>query len=180
MKYRPGRKASGEWVVHQLRGLPQPSPGVLKERRERLDRRVRMWWSIAYGSFNPRRRQPARRNDDGSFHALDWHSSHLMAVAIGILLMCFADAFMTLVLLSNGAQEVNPFMASFVYRSVTVFTALKMAMTGISVVLMVFLARYRFMRVIRVEIALYAVLMGYTTLIGYELWMVSKIGDPYL
>ena len=103
-----------------------------------------------------------------------------MAVAVGILLLCFADAFMTLVLLSNGAQEVNPFMATFVYRSVTVFTALKMAMTGVSVVLMVFLARYRFMRIIRVEIALYAVLVGYLVLIGYELWMVSKIGDSSL
>lgn len=180
MKNRSGRKASSDWVVHQLRGLPQPSPGVLRERRARLDRRVRLWWSIAYGSFNPRRRRPARRGDDGGFHSLDWHSSHLMAVAVGILLLCFADAFMTLVLLSNGAQEVNPFMATFVYRSVTVFTALKMAMTGVSVVLMVFLARYRFMRVIRVEIALYAVLVGYMALIAYELWMVSKIGDSSL
>jgi sensor histidine kinase YesM len=87
---------------------------------------------------------------------------------------------MTLVLLSDGAQEVNPIMATVVYRSVTFFTSLKMAMTGVGVVLMVFLARYRFMRLIRVEMALYAVLAGYLTLIGYELWLVSKIGEPTL
>jgi hypothetical protein len=66
-------------------------------------------------------------------------------------------------------------MARLVYGSVTVFTALKMAITGASVVLMVFLAHYRFMRLIRVEIALYAVLVGYVGLIGYELWLVSKL-----
>ena len=173
-------KPANDPVVHLLRGHPQASPGVLNERRDRPDRRMRLWWSVVYGSFNPRRRRPARSGDDGGFHSLDWHASHLMAVAIGILLLCCADAFMTLVLLSDGAQEVNPIMATVVYRSVTFFTSLKMAMTGVGVVLMVFLARYRFMRLIRVEMALYAVLAGYLTLIGYELWLVSKIGEPTL
>jgi hypothetical protein len=40
-------------------------------------------------------------------------------------------------------------------------------------VVMVFLARYRFMRVIRVELVLYAVLTVYAWLIGYEIWMLG-------
>jgi hypothetical protein len=149
----------------------------LHERRARADRRRRVWWSVWYGSFNPRRRSPARRGGDSRFHSLDWHSSHLLAVAIGILLLSVADAFMTLLLLQVGAAEVNPIMAALIYRSVATFTAMKMGMTGVGVLLMVFLARYRFLRLLRVEWALYGVLLGYATLIGYEIWMLKSAAE---
>jgi Domain of unknown function (DUF5658) len=143
------------------------------ERRARADRRHRVWWSVCYGSFNPRRRAPQRRLDDSRFQSLDWHSSHLLAVAIGILLLSVADAFLTVVLLQGGAAEVNPIMAALIYRSVATFAALKMAMTGAGVLLMVFLARYRFMRLLRVEWVLYGVLIAYVSLISYEVWMLK-------
>src|ERR1700730_18109028 len=145
-------------------------PHLSHERRAPADRRRRVWWSVWYGSFNPRRRSPARRQGDSRFHSLDWHSSHLLAVAIGILLLSIVDAFLTMMLLQGGADEVNPVMALLIYRSVAMFAALKMGMTGMGVVLMVFLARYRFMRLLRVEWALYAVLAAYLTLISYEVW----------
>jgi hypothetical protein len=104
---------------------------------------------------------------------LDWHSSHLLAVAIGILLLSVMDAFLTLVLLQGGASEVNPVMAALIYRSVAMFTALKMGMTGAGVLLMVFLARYRFMRLLPVAWVLYGVLVAYVTLISYEVWMLK-------
>jgi hypothetical protein len=151
-----------------------PERPITRTPRQRTERRHRIWWSVAYGSFNPRRRQPRRRDDDSRFSSLDWHSPHLMAVAICILLLCMADTFLTLILLSHGAEEANPVMAPLVGGSVTVFTSLKMTVTGASVVLMVFLARYRFMRVLRVELALYGVLLTYMTLIGYELWLLKR------
>jgi hypothetical protein len=139
-----------------------------RERRDRAERRRRRWWSVLYGSFNPRRRAPTRRLGDSRFHVLDWHSPHLLAVAIGIVLLSVGDAFMTLALLQGGADEVNPIMAALIYRSVAMFAALKMGMTSAGVILMVFLARYRFMRLLRVEWALYAVLLTYLGLVGYE------------
>jgi hypothetical protein len=143
------------------------------ERRDRADRRRRVWWSVWYGSFNPRRRTPPRRLDDSRFHSLDWHAAHLLAVAISILLLSVTDAFLTVVLLQGGADEVNPIMAALIYRSVGVFAALKMGLTGVSVALMVFLARYRFMRLLRVEWVLYGVLIAYVSLISYEVWMLK-------
>src|SRR5271156_2056368 len=143
------------------------------ERRGVADRRRRVLWSVCYGSFNPRRRTLPRRLDDLRFHSLDWHSAHLLAVAIGILLLCVADAFLTLALLQGGAAEVNPIMALLLGRSVAAFAVLKLAMTGVGTVSMVILARYRFMRLLRVEWVLYAVLIGYATLIGYEIWMLK-------
>ncbi|MEO7206028.1 MAG: DUF5658 family protein [Steroidobacteraceae bacterium] len=96
---------------------------------------------------------------------------------MGILLLSAADAFLTATLLLHGADEVNPIMAVLVYRSVAVFAAFKMAMTGTSIVGLVFLSRYRFMRVLRVELVLYAVLAVYTWLIGYEIWMLKGASD---
>ncbi len=123
---------------------------------------------MLYGSFHPRRRTPPRRLDESRFHWLDWHSAHLLAVAICILLASVLDAFLTVVLLMDGADEVNPLMAVIIYRSVGVFAALKMLMTGAGLVVMVTLARYRFMRLVRVEWVLYGVLAAYICLINYE------------
>jgi len=167
--------AANDWVLHQLRGLPSPAPGVLGERRT-ADRRRRLYWSMIYGSFNPRRRRPARRRGDAGYQVLDWHAAHLLAVAVGILLLCAGDALLTLALLSAGAREANPVMAMIVGRDAAVFAACKTALTGVGVVLLVAAARYRFMRVIRVEYVLYAMLSGYLALIGYELWMLRALG----
>jgi Domain of unknown function (DUF5658) len=90
------------------------------------------------------------------------------------VLLNVVDAFLTLGLLAGGAEEVNPVMALLVYRSVVAFAAVKMAMTSVGVVLMVLLAGYRFMRVLRVEWVLYGVLLAYTGLISYEIWMLKS------
>jgi hypothetical protein len=152
---------------------PPPSgPGLNRERRDR-ERRRRVWWSVCYGNFNPRRRSPPRRLGDSGVHFLDWHSAHLLAVSIGILLLCVVDAFLTLILLQTGAVEVNPFMAGLIYRSVAMFAALKMAMTSVGIILMVCVARYRFMRLLQVEWGLYGVLIAYASLILYEVWLIK-------
>ena len=98
-------------------------------------------------------------------------------MSIGILLLSAADAFLTGILLLHGADEINPIMAVLVYRSVAAFAAFKMAMTGTGIVVMVFLSRYRFMRLLRVGLVLYAVLLVYAWLIGYEIWMLKGSGD---
>lgn len=165
-----------DWVAQQLQGTAARHPPWNTERRKRPDRRHRIFWSLLYGSFVPRRRRPARRIDDSRFQPVDWYSAHLLAVSIAVLLLSAADAFLTTLLLVDGADEINPFMAVLVYRNVAVFAGLKMAITGASVMVMVFLSRYRFMRVIRVDLALYAVLMIYAWLIGYEIWMLKSAG----
>ena len=80
---------------------------------------------------------------------------------------------MTVVLLQGGAYEVNPIMAALIYRSVALFAALKMSLTGAGITLMVVLARYRFLRLLRVEWVLFGVLVAYASLITYEVWMLK-------
>jgi hypothetical protein len=145
-----------------------------RERRNRAERRRRRVWSIWYGSFKPRRRSHPRRADDLRFHSLDWYSAHLLVVAIGISLLSMADAFLTLTLLNSGADEINPIMGALLERGTTAFTVFKMATTGVCVLALVVMSRYRFMRLIRVEIVMYIVLASYMSLIGYELWLLHK------
>jgi hypothetical protein len=162
----------------QLQGIAAAVPSAGDDRRGRHDRRHRVWWSVIYGSFNPRRRRPSRRLLEARYHSLDWHDAHLLAVAIGILLLSAADALMTIRLLDIGADEVNPIMAAVVYRSAAVFATVKMTLTGLGVMVMVMLARYRFMRVVRVDVVMYAILVAYSALLTYEFWMLRKLVDP--
>jgi Domain of unknown function (DUF5658) len=162
----------------QSHGIAPAVPSAGDDRRERHDRRYRFWWSVVYGNFNPRRRRPSRRLWEARYHSLDWHDAHLLAVAIGILLLSAADALMTIRLLDIGADEVNPIMAAMVYRSAAVFATVKMTLTGMGVIVMVMLARYRFMRMVRVDVVMYAVLVAYSALLSYEFWMLRKLIDP--
>ncbi len=154
-----------------------PYVGRGSDRRLRPDRRQRIWWAFLYGSVRPRRRQLGRRTDDGRFQVRDWHGAHLWAVSIGILILSVTDAFLTVTLMSGGAVEVNPLMAALIGQNVGIFAILKIAMTGVSVMLMVFLARYRFMRVLRVEVLLYGVLLTYLFLIGHEMGMLRILAE---
>jgi hypothetical protein len=150
------------------------------ERRNQPERRRRLWWSLIYGSFRPRRRRPSRRGGESSYQAVDWHGAHLWAISIGILILSVADAFLTVALLSGGAIEANPLMAMVVGRNATLFAATKVALTGTSVMLLVFLARYRFLRFVRVEVILYCVLGAYVLLMCHEIGLLYRIPNAHL
>jgi Domain of unknown function (DUF5658) len=173
-----GPELPNNGATAQPQGVAAAVPSADDDRRERHDRRHRVWWSVVYGSFNPRRRRTSRRLLEARYHSLDWHDAHLLAVAIGILLLSAADALMTIRLLDIGADEVNPIMAAVVYRSAAVFATVKMTLTGMGVIVMVMLARYRFMRMVRVDVVMYAVLVAYSALLTYEFWMLRKLIDP--
>ncbi len=96
---------------------------------------------------------------------------------MGISLLSMVDAFLTLNLLNNGADEINPIMAALLDRGTTAFTVCKMAATGICVVALVVMSRYRFMRLIRVEMVIYIVLAAYASLVWYELWLLQRPFD---
>lgn len=160
-------------VLGQLRGMTLVSPGVLTDRRGRNERRRLSVWSVLYGGVRPRRRD-LRRAADVALPLVDWHESHLLAVALAILLLCCADAFLTLRLLLAGASELNPLMAKLISIDVTLFTGAKVALTGAGILILVMLSRFRLFGGIRVSKSLYCVLAGYLALVLYELTLLSS------
>lgn len=144
------------------------------ERRSGIERRsysLRSWW---HGSFNPRRRQ-GRRGIDATYAIIDWHSPRVFALAFAILMLCTADGVLTLVLLNDGAEEVNPFMAKFVPDSLGWFAAVKLTCTALGVAVLAACSRMRLFRAVPGETFLWLILAGYAVLVGYELRLVGQI-----
>ena len=173
----PVRPPDSRDVVNQNSSAERAQPpDVPSERRHPADRRKRTVHALIYGSFNPRR-QGSRREGEQSFVAVDWHHPQWLAVAILTLLLCVADALLTITLLQRGAYEANPLMEPLVHGSPLAFASIKFGLTATGMVILILLARVRLFRNVPVAFVLYAVLVAYAVLIGYELWMLETLSD---
>jgi hypothetical protein len=144
------------------------------ERRRGPDRRTRVARALVYGSFNPRRLGP-RRTGDHVLGAVDWHHPWWLAIATLILTLCASDAVLTVVLISRGASELNPLLAPLVSGSGALFAAVKIGLTGVGVVLLTLLSRFKAFGGMPVALLLYGVLVGYGVLIAYELYLLGRL-----
>jgi hypothetical protein len=160
-------------VLRQLRGQFSVDPRASIDRRARPERRHLSFWSVLYGGFRPRRRH-SRRLAETALPVVDWHESHLLAVAIAILLLCVGDGALTVTLLMAGASELNPIMEKLLSIDVMLFHAAKVALTGIGIGVLVLLSRLRLFGRVRVVQSLYAVLLIYVLLVAYELTILSS------
>lgn len=143
------------------------------ERRGGYDRRELSMQTFMQGGLTPRRRHGRR---SGESHALvDWHEPHLLFLSLMILLLSVADAFLTLTLMSHGATEANPVLAYVLASHPELFALVKLTLTGISILVLVALARARVFRIIRVSAVMHWCLVGYVALICYEWWMLEAI-----
>lgn len=142
-----------------------------RERRRGADRRRLSWSTFVRGALSPRRRGNRRGHESQSL--VDWHEPHLLILSIAILLLSVTDAFLTLTLMTYGAEEANPMLAYLLREFPRAFAGAKMAMTGVGVVILVALARARVFRVIRVSMIMHWCLLGYLGLIVYEWWLLQ-------
>ena len=125
-------------------------------------------WRTAFFGFARSRRRSLRREKDADELFLDWHHPWLFFLAVGIMIMSCIDAFMTLQLLQHGMTEVNPVMAAILEQGTAAFAAVKVTMTGTSILILVFLAKIRFLNRIRVGLFLTMFFSFYACLICYE------------
>ena len=130
--------------------------------------------ALVYGNFNPRRLGP-RRNGEHRVGAIDWYHPWWLAIATLILGLCAGDAVLTVVLINHGAYELNPLLAPLIGGSGALFVAVKVGLTGASVVLLTLLSRIKAFGRMPVALFLYAVLAGYGVLITYELCLLARL-----
>jgi hypothetical protein len=135
--------------------------------RRRTERRTRVLRALLQGSFHPRRRTP-RRSGERALGAVDWHQPQWLATAMLIVMLCAADAFLTVVLLERGAYEINPVMRALLGGSGLAFAVVKIGLTASGVVLLTLLARMRAFGRVSVGALLYSVLGAYALLVAYE------------
>ncbi len=132
-----------------------------------IDRRSFSWRTVIFG-YARSRRLNLRRVEDAEVLFLDWHHPWLFFLAVGTMIMSCVDAFMTLQLLQYGMIEANPIMAAVLDQSTMAFAASKFTMTGASILILVFLAKTRFMNRVRVGLFLTVIFSSYACLICYE------------
>ena len=141
--------------------------GAIVDKRAVSDRRLFSWRTIFYG-FTRSRRRDLRRECDAEVLFLDWHHPWLFFLAVGTMIMSCLDAFLTLQLLDRGMVEANPLMAAVLGQSTTAFAVSKMAMTGTSILVLVFLAKARFLNRLRTSLLLTVFFIVYACLVCYE------------
>lgn len=140
---------------------------AIVDKRILADRRVFGWRTIFYGYMRSRRHR-LRREADAEVLFLDWHHPWLFFLAVGIMIFSCLDAFMTLQLLERGMYEANPLMAAVLGQGTTAFAVSKMLMTGTSILILVFLAKARFLNRLRTGLILTIFFSFYACLICYE------------
>jgi hypothetical protein len=140
---------------------------AIADKRAVTDRREFSWRTIFFG-FTRSRRHDLRRELDAEVLFLDWHHPWLFFLAVGTMLLSCVDAFMTLQLLERGMVEVNPVMAAVLGQGTSAFASSKMLMTGTSILILVFLAKARFLNRLRVGLLLTIFFSVYACLVCYE------------
>jgi len=140
---------------------------AIDNKRAENDRRIFSWRTVFFG-FTRSRRHDLRRDLDAEILFIDWHHPWLFFLAVGTMLLSCLDAFMTLQLLDRGMVEANPIMAAMLGQGTTTFAVSKMLMTGTSVLILVFLAKARFLNRFRTGLFLTAFFSIYACLVCYE------------
>jgi hypothetical protein len=141
---------------------------AIAEQRTGIDRRQFSWRTVALG-FVLSRRHALRRESDEEVIFLDWHHPWLFFLATGTMLLSCADAFLTLQLIELGMIEANPVMSAIMAHGTSVFTSTKLAMTAVGILMLVFLAKARFLNRVRTGQFLTMFFSFYACLVCYEL-----------
>lgn len=140
---------------------------TIADPRAAEDRRAFSWRTVFYG-FTRSRRHVFRRFDEADILFIDRHHPWLFFLAVGIMLMSGIDAFMTLQLIDRGMVEINPVMATVLGQGTGFFAFSKMLMTGTGILVLVFLARSRFLNRMRTGLFLTVFFSFYACLVCYE------------
>lgn len=141
---------------------------AVPDKRAETERRETTWRTVIFG-FLRSRRHDHRRVVDDEIIFLDWHHPWLFFLSTGTMLLSSADAFLTLQLIDLGMIEVNPVMSAVMAHSTALFTSTKLAMTGFGILVLVFLAKSRFLNRFRTGVFLTVFFSFYACLVCYEL-----------
>jgi hypothetical protein len=139
-----------------------------------LDRRIPSMKTLRDALLLQRRRSSRREGDHLNSYT-DWYGHWPLAATTTIILLCFADAFLTIVLLSKGAVELNGLMDYLIQRDVFLFAVVKMSVTGTALIILVLHFNFRVYKYIAVRYLVYAIVPLYSLLIFHELNMLANI-----
>ena len=150
------------------------APSAFRERRvSTVDRRAVTWRTFFTSGLSPRRRGGRRAGDQAAL--VDYHEPYLLFLAVVMLILSVCDAFLTVKLLANGAEETNPLLAFVLREHPRLFAVTKMGLTAFGVVLLVAVARTKLFRLVRASVFFQLLVVAYFLLVAYEAWLVRAL-----
>ena len=146
------------------------------ERRSGGDRRQRRWGNLIWLLKTGRRGALRRTSDRRRLRLLDYYSPKLFYSLTLVLLLSVADAFLTLLLIDNGAKELNPVMAYFLQYGPNTFMLVKYILTAMGVTIVVLL-NYVVIRKTRIRFqVLMQIFAGcFAAVVAWELLLIARL-----
>ncbi len=149
---------------------------IAERRRNLRDRRQKPTAFFNRHALKGRRAYQRRADNRNENYYVDRYGIKSAAIFAATLVFCVLDARITLVLLSSGATEANPFMALALKLGPTWFLIIKYAVTGVCLLaLLVHKNFYVFHYKINVKAIIFTILFGYGFLVVYEIWLLIII-----
>ncbi|MEK6748934.1 MAG: DUF5658 family protein [Pseudomonadota bacterium] len=143
-----------------------------QERRAAPAERRRKYARTLWAAVLSRRRAKVRRDADPRHNILvDHHEPLFFALIVTTILLCVADAFMTLIILGRGGAELNPVMRVLLETDVRVFFAVKYVLTAVCLVVALLHKRFLVFRYFNGAHVLWGTFAFYLLLINYEIML---------
>ena len=146
----------------------------MNERRQLPDRRLTSTKPVSIYTLRGRRKK-ARRVEETENYYVDRYELRYLFLIISILILCFMDAFLTVILLQLGAEELNPFMLIFIEKDVVLSMVVKYAITALSLIYILMHKNFRIFRDLQVHSLIYFVFTLYIALVLFEVVSYVKI-----
>ena len=99
----------------------------------------------------------------------------LLFLSVVMLILSVCDAFLTVKLMADGAEEANPLLAFVLNEHPRLFAITKMTLTGFGVVLFVAMARAKLFKLVRAGVFFQLLVVAYLALVAYEAWLVRTV-----
>lgn len=139
-------------------------------RRAGPDRRRQPTPILSHYTFAGGRRRTIRRADEREGAFVDLHGPRILFLSLSILALNVLDAWFTLLFLSHGGKEMNPFVQRILDLGSHPWPFLLFKTLGIGCCC-TFLVLTKHFRPAR--IGMWTVFLGYTVLLGWHLYLLS-------
>jgi hypothetical protein len=144
--------------------------------RSGKDRRTKSGFNIRSLLYGGKRETIRRQEDTRRIFYVDHFSPKLFFTITTIAFLCALDALLTLSLLNHGAHEINPLMAYFLKFGPYTFFIFKYLLTIISIICLL-MCRNIVIRLIKISArsVLYVIVVFYLAVVGWELYLITKV-----
>jgi hypothetical protein len=152
---------------------------TVREQRSQNDRRKRPTPPLSLYTLFGRRRWLRRGDESVDGGYVDRYGVKAVVAILSVILLGIMDGVFTLLLIQQGAKEINPVMAFFLGLGAGPFLIVKYSLTGLSGLTLLIHKNFHLGRTrISVKQIVVAVFILYAMLIVYELVLLRSLSTP--